>query len=78
MCSLAIAPDFRGKRLGRVLTEVSERHARVRGFEWITLNTGPNSVAALGLYTSMGYAEFKRQDRPWGAAVYLRKRLAAT
>ena len=68
-----------GRRgLGRALTVFAEEQARARGVRVLTLNTRPTNAAALALYEGLGYRRWKEQERPWGLAVYLRKRLDRT
>ena len=73
--SLSILPHAERKGLGRALTVFAELRARERGIEVLTLNTRPTNVAAIRLYESLGYRQWKEMDRPWGRAVFLRKRL---
>ena len=73
--SLAILPHAERRGLGRALTLFAEGRARARGVEILTLNTRPTNTAAVALYRSLGYREWKEMDRPWGRAVFLRKRL---
>jgi len=73
--SLSILPHAERKGLARALTVFAELRARERGIEVLTLNTRPTNVAAIRLYESLGYRQWKEMDRPWGRAVFLRKRL---
>jgi len=73
--SLSILPHAEGKGLGKALTVFAELRARERGIEVLTLNTGPTNTPAIHLYESLGYRQWKETDRPWGRAVFLRKRL---
>ena len=73
--SLSILPHAERKGLGRALTVFAELRARERGIEVLTLNTRPTNVAAIRLYESLGYRQWKEMDRSWGRAVFLRKRL---
>jgi ribosomal protein S18 acetylase RimI-like enzyme len=75
--SLAILPHAERKGLGRALTVFAEERARARGVAVLTLNTRPTNAAAIALYESLGYRQWKELDRPWGRAVFLRKRLEA-
>ena len=73
--SLAILPHVERRGLGRTLTVFAEDRARAQGIEVLTLNTRPTNAAAIALYESLGYRRWKEMDRPWGRAVFLRKRL---
>jgi putative acetyltransferase len=48
-------PEARGRGLGRRILEELEEHARAFGYEAIRLETGDQSTAAIGLYTSAGF-----------------------
>ena len=50
-----LAPEVRGRGLGRRLLEVSIAEARRRGFLEIRLETMSTMVAAIGLYESAGF-----------------------
>ncbi|MBI4508854.1 MAG: GNAT family N-acetyltransferase [Deltaproteobacteria bacterium] len=73
--SLAVLPPFLRRGLGRFLTQHVEKEARSRGVTWITLFTDPANSAAIRLYESLGYVEYKKHQRPWGMAVHMHKRL---
>lgn len=74
--SLAVTADAARRGLGRHLTLFAEAAARSRGVHVLTLATRPTNSAALALYEGLGYRPFKQEPRPWGEAVFLRKRLA--
>ena len=74
--SLAVTAGAARRGLGRLLTLFAEEQAKARGVQTLTLNTRPTNAAALALYVGLGYQAFKREPRPWGEAVFLRKRLA--
>jgi ribosomal protein S18 acetylase RimI-like enzyme len=73
--SLSILPHAERRGLGRALTLFAEERARARGVEILTLNTRPTNAPAIALYRSLGYLPWKEMERPWGRAVFLRKRL---
>jgi ribosomal protein S18 acetylase RimI-like enzyme len=75
--SLAVTAAAARKGLGRFLTLFAEVQAAARGVKVLTLCTKPSNKAALSLYESLGYRPFKQEPRPWGEAVFLRKRLEA-
>lgn len=52
---LYVAPERRGRGLGRALLEAAMEHARERGAAHIDLGTSEDDVAAIGLYESMGF-----------------------
>ncbi len=73
--SLSVLASAARRGIGRALTVFAEAEARARGVRVLTLNTRPTNAAALALYEGLGYRRWKEQDRPWGRAVFLRKRL---
>ena len=76
--SLSVLASAGRRGLGRALTVFAEEEARARGVRVLTLNTRPTNAAALALYEGLGYRRWKEQERPWGRAVFLRKRLNRT
>jgi putative acetyltransferase len=72
-----VAPEARGRRLGRALLETLEAAARERGVTVLRLETGISQPEALRLYASLGY----RRRPPFGAytddplSVFMEKRL---
>ena len=73
--SLAVLASAARRGIGRGLTLFAEEQARTRGVQLLTLNTRPTNGAALALYEGLGYRRWKEEDRSWGRAVFLRKRL---
>lgn len=57
--SMRVADDFVGRGLGRLMLRHIEREARADGIEslWLETGSGPDFVAARGLYISAGYVE---------------------
>ena len=52
---LCVDPDRQGRGLGRRMMEFAEQFARVRGFRSIRLEVYPTAVAAVALYSRLGY-----------------------
>ncbi|HUQ23390.1 MAG TPA: GNAT family N-acetyltransferase [Gaiellaceae bacterium] len=50
-----VAPSARGSGLGRKVLAALEDAARLRGYEWLRLETGDHQPEALGLYASAGF-----------------------
>ena len=50
-----VLPDARGRGFGRLVLEALEAQARALGYDGVVLETGDQSVEALGLYRSSGY-----------------------
>ncbi|HQE22804.1 MAG TPA: ribosomal protein S18-alanine N-acetyltransferase [Syntrophomonadaceae bacterium] len=59
--NIAVAPQWRGQGLGRVLMEEAERVARQKNALRILLEVRPSNHVALSLYTSLGYVESGRR-----------------
>jgi ribosomal protein S18 acetylase RimI-like enzyme len=60
---LAVDPDYRGKGLGRELTDECLRHARASGRSAVYLHTTPWMTAAGAMYEAMGFE--RRRDLDW-------------
>ncbi|WP_374371884.1 GNAT family N-acetyltransferase [Dongia sp.] len=54
-----VDPRARGQRLGKVLLETLERHARNLGIALLRLETGIKQPEAIGLYRSAGFREIE-------------------
>jgi GNAT superfamily N-acetyltransferase len=52
-----VAPEARGRGLGRRLLVELEEHARLLGYAGVVLETGDLQPEALGLYRSSGYEQ---------------------
>lgn len=61
--TIATAPAFRGRGVGRAL--IAEMAARLKsmGLQWLTLEVRPSNTAALGLYEAMGFQQVGRRPR---------------
>jgi len=59
--NVAVAPQWRGQGLGRVLMEEAEKVARQKNALRILLEVRPSNYAALSLYQSLGYMETGRR-----------------
>ena len=57
-----VRPEFRGRRIGRLMLDHLIEHARQRGFTTIRLETGIHQQEALGLYEGRGF----RKIPPFG------------
>lgn len=70
---LVVAPDARGRGLGRSLTEACIERARRDGAASIALHTSPAMEVALSLYLRMGFRLERRVPDRFGVpyAVYL-------
>lgn len=55
--SMFVAPEFRGRGIGRALLEELHRIAAQRGCRAVRLDTSDYLIAAINLYRSSGYAE---------------------
>lgn len=65
LAELYVVPQQRGRGLGRRLMLAAIDHARVRGADYMDLNTAESDVAARALYESLGFSEREgRADGP--------------
>ena len=65
---LAVAPNARGRGVGRALVEECIRRARASGATELGLHTSKSLATALALYESMGFARAPERDfHPEGA-----------
>ncbi|WKK71601.1 GNAT family N-acetyltransferase [Rathayibacter oskolensis] len=63
---LAVAPEARGRGLGRLLTEFVVMLATERGLERVVMNSGSDMLAAHALYESMGFTRLPDRENPPG------------
>lgn len=68
---LYVAPQLRGRGMGRALLEEAIRVAREAGAVRIELGTSEDDVAARGLYESAG---FSNREGPGGPVMYVYER----
>jgi ribosomal protein S18 acetylase RimI-like enzyme len=69
---LYVKPPYRGKGIGRRLTEEIIEEARLAGYSAIRLDTVPSMIAANTLYTSLGFTEIEPyRHNPIDGALYL-------
>ncbi len=57
-----VAPEHRGKALGRRILEQLETRAAGFGYRRLRLETGERQPAAIGLYRSLGYVRIPRYN----------------
>lgn len=58
--STGVAPERRGRGLGRALLKAAETAAARRGAAWMRLEVRPDNARAIDLYRSAGYRAFGR------------------
>ena len=73
---LYVAPDQRGRGLGRALMEAALDLARTEGADHMDLGTGEDDTAARALYESLGFSN--REGRPDGPINYSRARAVSS
>jgi len=72
LAELYVAPERRGRGLGRALMEAAIRLARAEGADYMDLGTSEDDVAARALYESLGFSN--REGRPDGPINYYYER----
>jgi ribosomal protein S18 acetylase RimI-like enzyme len=72
LAELYVAPDRRGKGLGRALMEAAIELAREEGATYMDFGTSEDDVAARALYESLGFSN--REGRPDGPINYFYER----
>lgn len=70
---LYVRPDFRGRGLGRTLTEMIIKTAREFGYSRLRLDTLPGKMdRAIAMYRSLGFKDIERYyDNPYATAVFM-------
>jgi len=72
LAELYVAPERRGRGLGRALMQAAMALARSRGADHIELGTSESDLAARALYESLGFSN--REGRPDGPINYFYER----
>ena len=62
ICGMALFPEHRGSGIGTRLLDLSEEHAREKGFQKISLIVFEQNTGAKRLYERAGYVEMKRES----------------
>ncbi len=73
--NVAVATNFQGKGIGRLLIDFAEAEARRRGYGEIRLYTHETMHENIALYPRLGYEETGRGTQAGYARVFFRKRL---
>ncbi|MFT3997675.1 MAG: GNAT family N-acetyltransferase [Asticcacaulis sp.] len=71
---LTVAPEFRGRGIGRALMAEAETLARERGCVKLTLEVLEGNVVAQSLYEALGYGDYVL-DPAQGRALFWQKKL---
>jgi GNAT superfamily N-acetyltransferase len=74
--SVYVAPEARGRGIGRLIMGRLEQVAEEAGYERVRLDTGDKQPEALALYESLGYREIHDYNGNPYARHWLEKRLA--
>lgn len=56
--NIAVAPDFQGRGLGKLLLNNATNRAKVQGFKAILIGTGDVATKQLALYQKVGFKKF--------------------
>jgi ribosomal protein S18 acetylase RimI-like enzyme len=74
MKRLYVAPEYRGRGVGRLLVEDLLRRAERAGYRRMVLDTVPDMIDAIALYRRLGFVETSRYwDCPVAETIYLEK-----
>jgi ribosomal protein S18 acetylase RimI-like enzyme len=76
--SVAIAPEYQKRGLGRRMLAWAEAEARTAGYDTIRLFTNALMEANIALYTRLGYVETRREPFHQLTIVHMRKPLQAS
>ncbi len=60
IANVAVAPEFRGRGIGRALVSACLEYARAHGAQWAALQVRADNTPALRLYRSLGFVEIGR------------------
>lgn len=74
--NVAVAPEFKGKGIGRSLLEYAERSARAAGYRAVRLYTHEKMTENIALYTRIGYVETHRAEEIGLKRVFMTKQLS--
>lgn len=61
--TIATAPEFRGRGVGRALIAEMSARLKTMGLQWLTLEVRPSNEPALGLYEALGFRQVGRRPR---------------
>lgn len=76
MKRLFVKPEFRGYKIGRILSEKLIEIARNLGYSYMRLDTISSMKAAIALYKSLGFTEIpKYRENPFDDALFFELKL---
>lgn len=73
--NVAVAPDFQGRGLGRLLMAHAERLAAAQGHAEMRLYTNQRFAENIQLYLALGYRIDREEESALGVTVYMSKSL---
>ncbi len=79
MKRLYVKPEFRGKKIGKRLTQALIEKASKMGYHKMRLDTTPSMKQAIQLYHSLGFKEIQKyREVPTSCSIFMEMKLSLT